>query len=148
MTDMVARDDMRAAGPSAGAGTAGSGAVLRLALKVDGAVSGLVAALSLLGARMLDEALGLPAWLHWGQGAFLAVYAAALWYGATRETVVRPIAVAAVVLNVVWALGCAALLTAGWFAITVLGVCYVGFIGVAVLVFASLQVAGLRRDAA
>ncbi|WP_433858353.1 hypothetical protein [Streptomyces kronopolitis] len=145
MTDMVARDDIRADGPRGHAATAGNEGLLRFALKLDGAVSGLVAALSLLGARMLDEALGLPAWLHWGQGAFLAVYAAALWYAATRPAAVRPIAVAAVVLNVVWAVGCGALLTAGWFAITGLGICYVGLIGVAVLVFASLQVAGLRR---
>ncbi|MFJ9472947.1 hypothetical protein [Streptomyces caniferus] len=119
--------------------------LLRFALKTDGAVSGLVALLSLLGARDMDRMLGLPAWLHWGQGAFLAVYAAALWYAATRRTVVRRIAVAAVVLNAVWAVGCAALLTADWFAITPLGMCYVGFIGVAVLVFGALQVAGLRR---
>lgn len=142
---MVAMNDIRADGPSGGAVAAGDEFLLRFALKLDGAVSGLVAALSLLGARMLDEALGLPAWLHWGQGAFLAVYAGALWYAATRRAVVRPIAVAAVVLNVVWAVGCVALLTAGWFAITAAGVCYVGFIGVAVLVFAALQVAGLRR---
>ncbi|MEV6565506.1 hypothetical protein [Streptomyces kronopolitis] len=145
MTDMVARDDIRADGPRGHAATAGNEGLLRFALKLDGAVSGLVAALSLLGARMLDEALGLPAWLHWGQGAFLTVYAAALWFAATRQVAVRPIAVAAVVLNIVWAVGCGALLTAGWFAITGLGSLYVGFIGVAVLVFASLQVAGLRR---
>ncbi|WP_431999177.1 hypothetical protein [Streptomyces sioyaensis] len=119
--------------------------LLRFALKTDGVVSGLVAVLSLLGARSLDGMLGLPAWLHWGQGAFLAVYAAALWYAATRQTVIRWVAVSAVVLNAVWAVGCVALLTAGWFETTTLGICYVGFIGVAVVVFGSLQVAGLRR---
>lgn len=119
--------------------------LLRFALKLDGVVSGLVAALSLLGARALDPVLGLPAWLHRSQGVFLAVYAAGLWYGATRPTVVRPIAVSAVVLNAVWAVGCVALLVAGWFPVTVAGNLYVGFIGIAVVVFGSLQLAGLLR---
>ncbi|MGW2740978.1 hypothetical protein [Streptomyces sp. NPDC001450] len=128
-------------------GSAANDALLRFSLKLDGTVSGLVAALSLLGARTLDSALGLPAWLHWAQGAFLAVYAVGLWYAATRPAVIRPIAVAAVVLNAVWAVGCAAVLAAGasWFPLTLLGDGYVGFIGIAVVVFGSMQYAGLRR---
>ncbi|MGW8554626.1 hypothetical protein [Streptomyces tubercidicus] len=128
-------------------GSAANGALLRLSLKLDGSVSGLVAALSLLGAGTLDSLLGLPVWLHWAQGAFLAVYAVGLWYAATHPAVMRPIAVAAVVLNAVWAVGCAAILAAGasWFPLTPLGGGYVGFIGIAVVVFGSMQYAGLRR---
>ncbi|MCZ1005946.1 hypothetical protein [Streptomyces lydicus] len=128
-------------------GSAPNDALLRFSLKLDGTVSGLVAALSLLGARTLDSLFGLPVWLHWAQGAFLAVYAAALWYAATHPAVMRPIAVAAVVLNAVWAVGCAAILTAGasWFPLTALGGGYAGFIGIAVVVFGSMQYAGLRR---
>ncbi|WP_432585038.1 hypothetical protein ABVG11_02490 [Streptomyces sp. HD1123-B1] len=128
-------------------GSAPDDTLLRFSLKLDGVVSGGVAALSLLGARTLDPLLGLPVWLHWAQGAFLAVYAAGLWYTATRPAVIRSIAVAAVVLNVVWAVGCAAILAAGasWFPLTLLGGGYVGFIGVAVVVFGSMQYAGLRR---
>ncbi|MBL1097930.1 hypothetical protein [Streptomyces coffeae] len=130
-----------------GTGQVKEQSLLRLALKLDGAVSGAVAVLSLLGARPMDGLLGLPAWLHWAQGGFLAVYAAALWYAATRPRVIRWIAVGAVVLNVVWAVGCLALATAGWFPVTDLGTLYIGFIGIAVVVFAALQVAGLRRAA-
>ncbi|WP_260634604.1 hypothetical protein [Streptomyces angustmyceticus] len=128
-------------------GSAPDDGLLRFSLKLDGTVSGLVAALSLVGARTLDSLLGLPVWLHWAQGAFLAVYAVALWYGATHPAVMRPVAVAAVVLNVVWAVGCAAILAAGtsWFPLTALGGGYAGFIGIAVVVFGSMQYAGLRR---
>ncbi|MCL7495245.1 hypothetical protein M8I34_28150 [Streptomyces sp. MCA2] len=128
-------------------GSASNDALLRFSLKLDGTVSGVVAAFSLLGARTLDSLLGLPVWLHWTQGAFLAVYAAGLWYGATHPAVTRPVAVAAVVLNAVWAVGCAAILAAGtsWFPLTPLGGGYAGFIGIAVVVFGSMQYAGLRR---
>ncbi|MEV5123405.1 hypothetical protein AB0K49_11415 [Streptomyces decoyicus] len=127
--------------------SASNDALLRFSLKLDGTVSGLVAALSMLGARTLDSLLGLPLWLHWAQGGFLAVYAAGLWYAATHPAVMRPIAVAAVVLNAVWAVGCAAILAAGasWFPLTPLGGGYVGFIGIAVVVFGAMQYAGLRR---
>lgn len=128
-------------------GSASDDALLRFSLKLDGTVSGLVAAVSLLAARTLDSLFGLPVWLHWTQGALLAVYAAGLWYAATHPAVMRPIAVAAVVLNAVWAVGCAAILAAGasWFPLTALGGGYAGFIGIAVVVFGSMQYAGLRR---
>ncbi|MFJ3955829.1 hypothetical protein ACIPXV_38330 [Streptomyces libani] len=128
-------------------GSAGNDELLRFALKLDGTVSALVAALSLLGARALDPLLGLPTWLHWAQGAFLAIYAVALWYAGTRPAVIRSIAVSAVLLNTVWAVGCIAIIAAGrsWFPLTPFGVAYVGFIGVAVLVFGSMQYAGLER---
>ncbi|MFD5393206.1 hypothetical protein ACFWJW_02965 [Streptomyces sp. NPDC127097] len=128
-------------------GSAGNDELLRFALKLDGTVSGLVAALSLLGARALDPLLGLPTWLHWAQGGFLAVYAAALWYAGTRPAVIRPIAVSAVLLNAVWAVGCTAIIAAGraWFPLTPFGDAYVGFIGVAVMVFGAMQWAGLGR---
>ncbi|WP_329142541.1 hypothetical protein OIU91_02760 [Streptomyces sp. NBC_01456] len=126
---------------------AGNDTLLRFSLKLDGIVSGLVAALSLLGASALDPLLGLPAWLHWAQGAFLAVYAAGLWYAGTRPAVIRWIAVSAVVLNAVWAVGCIAIIAAGrsWFPVTAFGYAYVGFIGIAVTVFGAMQYAGLGR---
>ncbi|WP_432093315.1 hypothetical protein [Streptomyces sp. bgisy100] len=125
----------------------GDDGLLRFSLKLDGTVSGLVAALSLLGAGMLDPLLGLPTWLHWAQGAFLTVYAAGLWYAGTRPDVLRPVAVSAVLLNAVWAVGCAAIIAAGpaWFPITLLGNAYVGFIGIAVVVFGAMQYVGLKR---
>ncbi|TJZ57258.1 hypothetical protein FCH28_07425 [Streptomyces piniterrae] len=128
-------------------GAANNDALLRFALKLDGTVSGLVAALSLLGARALDPLLGLPSWLHWAQGGFLAVYAAGLWYAGTRPAVIRWIAAGAVVLNAIWAVGCIAIIAAGpaWFPITVLGDAYVGLIGLAVMVFGAMQYAGLGR---
>ncbi|MEU8686626.1 hypothetical protein [Streptomyces sp. NPDC048611] len=126
---------------------AASDDLLRFALKLDGTVSGLVAALSLLAATPLESLLGLPAWLHWAQGGFLALYAAALWYAGTHQAVIRTIGVSAVSLNAVWAVGCVAIIAAGtsWFPITPLGYGYVAFLGVAVVVFGALQYAGLKR---
>ncbi|MFE1175438.1 hypothetical protein [Streptomyces sp. NPDC058773] len=126
---------------------AGNDELLRFALKLDGTVSGLVAALSMLGASALDALLGLPAWLHWAQGVFLTLYAAVLWYAGTRPAVIRAIGVSAVVLNAVWAAGCLAIIAVGkaWFPITPFGYAYVVFLGVAVMVFGALQYAGLER---
>ncbi|MGW3014325.1 hypothetical protein ACWC9R_36685 [Streptomyces sp. NPDC001219] len=126
---------------------AGSDDLLRFALKLDGTVSGLVAALSLLAATPLESLLGLPAWLHWAQGGFLALYAAALWYAGTHQAVIRTIGVSAVALNAVWAVGCIAIIAAGtsWFPITPFGYAYIAVLGVAVVVFGALQYAGLKR---
>ncbi len=118
---------------------------LRLALKFDAIATGALGALALVAAPALDNILGISAPLLWPTGLFLVAYAAAIGVVATRPTINRTAAWAAVILNLVWVVDSAALVVAGWLPLTTLGTAFVVAQAIAVLLFADLQFIGLRR---
>ena len=122
-------------------------ALLRLALKLDAAVTGLNGAAYLAGASVLAEPLGLSAGLLRGVGAFLVAYAAGVWLVATRDAVRPAAAWTVVALNAVWAADSLAVAALGWGSPTALGAVWIVLQAVVVAGFAALQRAGLRQRA-
>jgi hypothetical protein len=117
---------------------------LRRSLQLDGIASGLTGALLLFGAGPVSARIGLTApGIARVIGALLAIYAAALLWNASRATVSRGEALAAVVLNAVWVLGSMAVIEFG--PLTTLGNVAVAAIALAVLAFAVLETIGLRE---
>ena len=118
---------------------------LRRVWWADAAVSAVVGAAMAGAAGLLGELVGLPVRLLAVAGLSLLPYAAFLAWLATRSAVPRAAAWAPVLLNVVWAIDCAALGVIQ----AVAGPLLVGFIAVqvvTVLTFAELEFSGLRRS--
>ncbi len=121
--------------------------LLRRALQLDGAASGLMGLGFLAAGGVLDEVLGLPATFLWPVGAFLVVYAAALFFISSRPVINRVAAWVVAVGNVVWTVDSILLLATGWYDVTILGEIVVIGQAAAVLGFATAQYLGLRRSA-
>ena len=117
---------------------------LRRSLQLDGIASALCGALLLVAAGPVSTLAGLPGpGLARAVGAGLLVYAAALLWNAARATVSRGEVQLAVVLNAGWVAGSAVLIVDG--PLTLVGNLAVGAVAVAVLLFAVLEMIGLRR---
>jgi hypothetical protein len=120
---------------------------LRRSLQLDGIASGLCGLLLLAGAGPVSALIGLSApGLARAVGAGLLVYAAALLWNASRPQPSRGEVVAAVVLNAAWVLGSALLIVDG--PLTPIGNAAVAAVAAAVLLFAILEVVGLRQQRA
>ena len=119
--------------------------LLRLALKLDAVATGALAVLGLAAAPLLDSMLGTPSSLLLPVGLFLLVFAAAVWLIGTRPQFSRVAAWSVVALNLLWVIGSVATVATGWLPLTTLGTAFVLVQAVAVLVFADLQILGLRR---
>jgi hypothetical protein len=120
-------------------------ALLRLALRLDAAITGLNGAAYLVAAPLLDDLLGLPAGLLRSTGAALLVYAGAVWLVGARP---RPGAGAVrtvIALNALWAVGSVVVVLAGAGTPTTVGAVWIALQAVVVAAFAGLQSAGLRR---
>ena len=118
--------------------------LLRRALALDAAVTGLNGAAYLLAAGPLADLLGLPAgWLR-GAGAFLLAFA--LGVGLLAGRPVAPAVRAVVAANALWAAGSVAVVLAGVGTPTTLGAVWLVLQAAVVAAFAVLQVAGLRRS--
>ncbi len=114
--------------------------LLRLALRLDAVVTGLNGAAYLAAAPLLDDLLGLSPGLLRGAGAFLLVFAAAVWAVSIRP---RPWAVETVVVsNLAWAVGS---VVTDLFTPTTVGAVWLVLQALVVAAFAVLQLAGLRR---
>lgn len=124
---------------------AGTEALLRWALRLDAAASGLTGVGALAGLGFLPGLLGTPSGLLVPVGIFLLVWAGALGYLSTRPRMAPAAVWAVIVGNLLWVLDSVVTAFAGWFPLTGLGVGYVLLQAVAVAVFAELQYAGLRR---
>ena len=121
-----------------------SATFLRRSLELDGAASGLTGVLLLVAAGPVSTLIGNAApGVARVVGALLVVYAAALLWNARRATVARGEVVVAVLLNIGWVVGSAALIALG--PLTVLGNVAVAAVAVAVLGFTLLEIVGLRR---
>jgi hypothetical protein len=119
---------------------------IRPILRIDAAITGATALLMLAGAPLLDGLLDLPAALLAGAGAVLVPYVGYLLWLAGRDAVPRTGVLLTIGANIAWAIGCVALLVAGWTEPNALGVAFILLNAGAVLVFADLQVLALRGE--
>jgi hypothetical protein len=121
-----------------------AGGLLRTALRLDAVVTGANGAGYLLGATLLDGPLGLSPGLLRGVGAFLLVYAAAVWVVASRRPISGAAVEAVIGANVVWAAGSIAV-AVGVDSLTGLGAGWLVLQAAVVAGFAAVQIVGLRR---
>jgi hypothetical protein len=122
-----------------------AGGLLRPALGLDAVVTGANGAAYLLAAPLLDGPLGLSPGLLRGAGAFLLVYAGAVWLVATRRRIPGAAVEAVIAANILWALGSVVLAVVGVGSLTGLGAGWLVLQAAVVAGFAAVQVAGLRR---
>ena len=120
---------------------------LKNALLADAAVSGATALLQTLATAGLVSLLGLPAGLLLETGLFMIGYCALLIWLARRARLSVIWIELIVTGNVLWAVGCTiVLLQAKTLATTPLGQAFVIVQAIAVLAFAALEWAGLKRS--
>jgi hypothetical protein len=121
---------------------------LRLILKLDAVVTGVNGIAYLALAGPLEDLLGVAPELTRPIGAFLVLFAAAVWFVATRP-VVRRMAVADIaVANAVWTLGSVAFAAAGVSSPTTVGTVWIVMQALVVAGFAALQALAMRSDGA
>jgi hypothetical protein len=120
--------------------------ILRRAMRGNALFSAVSGLLSLIEARPLAAFTGLdtPA-VFVGLGITLLAYAAVLFVVTNGETVQRQYGIAAVILDVAWVAGSAAILLSGWPELTTAGRWTVALLAEAVAFFAAWQWYGLRR---
>ena len=121
--------------------------LLKLALLADAVIGGATGVLQLLAATALSTLLELPRALLLGTGEFLVVYALLLLGMATRARLWSALVMFVVLGNLMWGLGCMALLMTGRLAPNALGICFVLLQAVAVVALAVLEWRGLRSSA-
>ena len=119
---------------------------LKLALYADAAASAALAGGQLLFPALLSEQLSLPAMLLTETGIFLVGYVLMLLFLAGMARVWAAAIQFVVIGNVGWALGCLALAATPLVSPSGLGVAFLLFQAVAVLLFAWLERAGLRAS--
>jgi hypothetical protein len=122
-----------------------SSLLLKRALIADALITGATGALMLAGAGTLHDWLDLPtALLRWA-GLFLVGYAGLVGWTGTRPVISRGVVTGFIIANLAWGAGCLALLLTdaidpnGW------GIAFILVQVVAVVFFAVVQMAGLRR---
>jgi hypothetical protein len=119
--------------------------LLRVALKLDAAVTGANALAYLAAFALLDGLLGVPAAVLVPTGAFLLVYAALVGRLASKPAMPRAGVVAVIAVNVIWTADSLIVLAGGTFDPTLAGQIWIALQAVVVLAFAAVQVYGLRR---
>jgi hypothetical protein len=115
---------------------------LRLILKLDAVITGVNGIAYLLLADPLEDLLGLSPNLMRPIGAFLVVFAAAVWLVATRPA--RPAVLMIVAANAAWALGSLVFAVAGASSPTTAGTVWVVLQALVVGAFAALQALASR----
>ncbi len=120
--------------------------LLRQALRSNGLFSGISGLILLLGASSIAQLTGLsmPA-IRMGLGGVLVLYGAGLLWHTGRESIDRRLALAAVLLDLLWVAGSIILLLKGGTILTTAGRWTVALIAEAVGGFAALQLYGLWR---
>ena len=119
--------------------------LLRQALLADATTSGAFGLLMLLAAGPLSHLLGLPEVLLRGAGAILLPYAALLAWLSLREQMHKALVWAIILGNVLWTADSLMLLVSGWVSPTGAGYAFVIMQALVVLMYAELQIMGLRR---
>ena len=119
--------------------------LLRLALRLDAAVSALNGVAYVVVAAPLGDLLGLSAGLLRGLGVFLLLYAAAVWWVGARPAVDTSAVRAVIAANLLWTAGSIGVAVTGLGSPTTVGTVWIVLQAVAVAGFAALQAAGLRR---
>ena len=121
-------------------------ALTRVALKLDAVVTGANGAAYLAAAGLLDGPLGLPEGFLRATGAFLIVFAACVWFTATRPNINRNAVGAVIALNALWVVDSIALAAFGWYDLTTGGAIWVVLQAIVVAAFAALQAYALRTE--
>lgn len=119
--------------------------LLRVALKLDAAVSGANGAAYVVAAGPLGGLLGLSPSLLRAAGVFLVVFAALVWLAGSRRAVSRSAVIAIVSLNALWAIASVAAAIVGWDSPEAVGTVWIVVQALVVGGFAELQLVGLRR---
>ncbi|MFD0850863.1 hypothetical protein ACFQ07_01340 [Actinomadura adrarensis] len=119
--------------------------LLRVALRLDSVVTGANGVLYLALAGPLEDLLGLNPGIARGIGAFLLVYAVAVWLVSVPARPGRMAVTAVVETNLLWTVLSIATVIFGWFSLTTVGATWAVFQAVTVAGFAVLQYTALRR---
>lgn len=127
---------------------AGHDRLLRGALKLDAVVTGANGVAYLAAAGALDGLLGVPAGFLRAIGAFLVVFAAAVWLTGARRSISRTAATAVVAANALWVADSVLFAALGWHSPDTAGTVWTLMQAATVAGFAALQYAGLRKAAA
>jgi hypothetical protein len=122
--------------------------LLRLALRLDGVVSGAMGVAFVALSPLLDGRLGVPAAFLLPLGAFLVVYGGLVYRLAASETVPREGVLAVIAANLAWVAVSLGFLALDAFSPTTAGQVITAVQAAGVAGFAALQTAGLRRQAA
>ncbi len=122
--------------------------LLRQALLADATTSGAFGLLMLLAAGPLSHMLGLPELLLRSAGAVLIPFVALLAWLGLREQMHRALVWAVILGNILWAADSLLLLVSGWVSPSGAGYAFVIAQALVVLMYAELQILGLRRSAA
>jgi hypothetical protein len=120
--------------------------LLRLVLRLDAAVTGAKGVAYLAAAEPLEDLLGVSAGLLRPIGAFLVLFAAAVWFVATRRVVPRTAVLAIATANAVWALGSLVFAAAGASSPSTVGTVWVLLQALVVGSFAALQALTSRPE--
>jgi hypothetical protein len=119
--------------------------LLRVALRLDAVVTGANGVLYLALAGPLEDLLGLSPGIARGLGAFLLLYAAAVWLISMPARPARMAVTAVVEVNLLWTVLSIAAAILGWFSLTAIGATWAVLQAVVVAGFAVLQYTALRR---
>lgn len=119
--------------------------LLRMALRLDAVVTALNGAAYLAAAPLLDDLLGLSTGLLHGVGAFLLVYAGAVWLVGAGPRISAAAVEAVVGANVLWAIGSVVVVLTDTVTPTTIGAVWLVLQAAVVAGFAALQLVGLRR---
>ncbi|WP_117212780.1 hypothetical protein [Allorhizocola rhizosphaerae] len=118
---------------------------VRLALRWDAIASGLTGVAFIGTPQMQKDLFGLPAAFTLPVGLFLLAFAGLVWFAGVRRPVSPALVRGIIALNVLWVVGCAAVIAFGLLPLTGLGIAYVALQGIVVGAFAELEWVGLRR---
>lgn len=119
-------------------------ALLRLAMRADAIIVGVVGVVLLAAAGWAADITGLPRAVELGVGVFSVVYGAVVLALAALDQV-RPGGIAVVIANLACTAVAAAVLLTGMFGLTGVGTAAVIVTGLYTLVMAELQYIGVRR---
>ena len=125
-----------------------SSTFLRRVFAADALVSGASALLMSAGSLPLSALLSLPRPLLLGAGLVLVPYALLVGLLAARSRVPRVLVWGVIAANVLWAVGCVALVFESALEPTLLGEGFLVLQALVVIAFAELDFIGLRRSAA
>jgi hypothetical protein len=121
---------------------------LRLILKLDAVVTGVNGIAYLALAGPLEDLLGVAPELTRPIGAFLVLFAAAVWFVATRPVVPRLAAADIAAANALWAFGSLVFAAAGASSPTTVGTVWIVLQALVVGGFAALQALAMRSGSA
>ena len=124
-----------------------SSTFLRLVLLIDALTCTATGLMTMIGAAVLEQSLGLPATLLRYAGFSLLPFAGFLLFLAARKQLSASPIWAAILLNVLWTVDSFLILVTGWVAPTQLGYGLVTAQALGVALLAGLEYVGMRKSA-